>query len=98
MENAAFVVDRAKLKNSEDWLVTDLGAFENRGSSARVFLINDDFVVESRFSKGTKAEKQQLQTGEYMVRNIFERHKSTTTSIVHPPSSRDGMARNCLWD
>lgn len=24
MENAAFVVDRTKLKNSEDWLVTDL--------------------------------------------------------------------------
>ena len=75
MENAAFVVDRTKLKNSEDWLVTDLGAFENRGSSARVFLINDDRVVESRVSKGTKAEKQQLQTGEYMVRNVFERHK-----------------------
>ena len=32
MENAAFVVDRTKLKNREDWLVTDLGAFENRGS------------------------------------------------------------------
>jgi len=38
LENAAFVVDRTKLKNSEDWLVTDLGAFENCGSSARVFL------------------------------------------------------------
>ena len=75
IENAAFVVDRNKLKNSEDWLVTDLGAFENRGSSARVFLINDDRVVESRISKGTKTEKQQLQTGEYMVRNVFQRHK-----------------------
>lgn len=75
MENVAFVVDRTKLKNREDWLVADLGAFENRGSSARVFLINDNRVVESRFSKGTKAEKQQLQRGEYMVRNVFERHK-----------------------
>ena len=75
MENAAFVVDRTKLKNREDWLVTDLGAFENRGSSAHIFLINDDCAVESRFSKGTKSEKQQLQTGEYMVRNVFERHK-----------------------
>lgn len=72
MENAAFVVDRAKLKNSEDWLVTDLGAFENCGSSACVFLINDDCVVKSRFSKGMNAERQQLQTGEYMVRNVFE--------------------------
>ena len=75
MENAAFVIDRTTLKNSEDWLVTDLGAFENCGSSARVFLINGDCVVESRFSIGTKAEKQQLQAGEYMVRNVFERHK-----------------------
>lgn len=46
MENAAFVVDRALLKNSEDWLVTDLGAFENRGSSARVFVISGDEIVE----------------------------------------------------
>lgn len=91
MENAAFVVDRAKLKNSEDWLVTDLGAFENCGLSARVFLINDDCVVKSRFSKGMKAERQQLQTGEYMVRNVFERHK-------YNDFNRTGMARNCLWD
>jgi len=75
LENAAFVVDRTKLKNSEDWLVTDLGAFENHGSSACVFLINDNRVVESHFSKGTKVEKQQLQTGQYMVRNVFEHHK-----------------------
>lgn len=61
MESTAFVVDRTKLKNSEDWLVTDLGTF-------------DDQVVESRFSKGTKTEKHQLQTGEYMVRNVFECH------------------------
>ena len=75
MENAAFVIERTKLKNSEDWLVTDLGTFENRGSSAHVFLINDDCVVESCFSKGTKTENQQLQTGEYMVRNVFEGNK-----------------------
>lgn len=75
MENAAFVVDRALLKNSEDWLVTDLGAFENRGSSARVFVISGDEIVESRFSKGTKADKANLRKGEYLVRNVFERHK-----------------------
>ena len=63
MENACFVVYRAQLKNSEDWLVTDLGAFENHGFSARLFLIHDDEIVESRFSKGTKADRQQLQWG-----------------------------------
>ena len=56
MENAAFVVDRAQLKNSEDWLVTELGAFENHGSSARVFVIHGDEIVEKHFSRGTKAE------------------------------------------
>ena len=55
MENAAFVVDRAQLKNSEDWLVTEPGAFEDRASSGRVFVIHGDEIVESRFSKGTKA-------------------------------------------
>lgn len=75
MENAAFIVDRSQLKNSEDWLVTDLGSFENRGSSARVFVVREGEILESRFSKGTKADKQQLQRGEYLVRNVFERHK-----------------------
>lgn len=75
MENAAFVVDRSQLKNIEDWLVTDLGAFENRGSSACVVVIRRDDVVDRRFSKGTKSDKQQLQTGEYLVGNVFERHK-----------------------
>lgn len=58
MENASFVVDRSQLKKSEDWLVTDLGAFENRGSSARVFTIADGKMVESRCSRGSKSEKK----------------------------------------
>ena len=57
-ENASFVVDRSQLKKSEDWLVTDLGAFENRGSSARVFTIADGKMVESRCSRGSKSEKK----------------------------------------
>lgn len=61
MENAAFIVDRSQLKNSEDWLVTNLGSFQNRGSSARVFVVREGEILKSRFSKGTKADKQQLQ-------------------------------------
>ena len=64
-----------------------IGAFENRGSSARVFLIHEGDIVESRCSKGTKAAKQELQTGEYLVRNVFEWHRkykdfSRTSTVI----------------
>ena len=47
MNNACFVIDRSQLKNSDDWLVTDLGSFENRGSSARIYVIQNDKIVKS---------------------------------------------------
>ena len=75
MENAGFVIDRSQLKNRDDWLVSDLGAFENRGSSARIFVIRDKKIVNSWFCKGTQPERNQLKRDEYLVRNVFERHK-----------------------
>ncbi|XP_022780689.1 uncharacterized protein LOC111321932 [Stylophora pistillata] len=40
-----------------------------------MFVVREGEILKSRFSKGTKAGKQQLQRGEYLVRNVFERHK-----------------------
>ena len=78
MENCCFVIDRTALKHSDDWLVTDLGSFENRGSSARIFAIKDDKMVDAYACKGTLAECQKLEKGEFLVRNVFERHKKYT--------------------
>lgn len=32
-ENTLFVIDHSQLKNAEDWLVTDVGSFQNLGAS-----------------------------------------------------------------
>ena len=71
MENASFVVDRSQLKNSKDWLVTDLGAFENRGNSAQVFTIADGKIVESRYSRGTKSEKKNCRKDSFLYETFL---------------------------
>ena len=48
MENSIFVVDRSQLKNPKDWLVTDVGSFEHRGSSAKVYTIANGKIVSSK--------------------------------------------------
>ena len=53
-ENAFFVLDRSQLKSAKDWLTTDVGSFEHRGSSARVFTIIEDEIVESETWLGKK--------------------------------------------
>ena len=79
MENAGFVI--SQLKNRDDWLVSDLGGFENHGSSARMFVIRDKKIVNSWFCKGTQPERNQLKCDEYLVRNVFERHKKYTDFV-----------------
>ena len=93
MENCCFVIDRTAIKNSDDWLVTDLGSFENRGSSARIFVLKDDKMVDAYACKGTLAERQKLEKGEFLVRNVFERHKKytdfqRTSTLIYTCSGR----------
>ena len=78
MENCCFVIDRTVLKNSDDWLVTDLGSFENRSSSAHIFVLKHDKMVDAYACKGTLAGRQKLEKGEFPDRNVFERHKKYT--------------------
>lgn len=48
MEDAFFVVDRTQLKSANDWLVTAVGSFEHRGSSAKVYTILNGKIVASK--------------------------------------------------
>lgn len=73
-ENAFFVVDRSQLKSAKDWLTTDVGSFEHRGSSARVFTIVEDEIVESETWRGKKRGLS-LKQGQYIARNVYYRHK-----------------------
>lgn len=66
---------------STDWLASDLGAFENHSSSAHTFLIRDKKIVNSWFCKGTRPEQNQLKRDEYLVSNVFERHKKYTDFV-----------------
>ena len=72
------MIDRSQLTNSDDWLVTDLGSFENRGSSARINVIQNDKIGKSWTCKGTQAERNKLGRGEFFMRNVFERHRKHT--------------------
>lgn len=74
-ENAFFVVDRSQLKSAKDWLVTDVGCFEHRGSSARIFTIEEDQIVESKRWRGKKNNSTSLGQGQYVARNVYHRHK-----------------------
>lgn len=74
-ENACFLIDRSQLKHGEDWLVTDVGSFENRGSSARVFITKDGHVLYSEHIRGKKENQRERSEGEYLVRNVYYRHK-----------------------
>ena len=74
-ENACFVIDRSQLKNAEDWLVTDVGSFQNLGASARVFHIENGLIVHSAQIRGKKSSQLKRSKGEYLVRNVYYKHK-----------------------
>ena len=73
--NAFFVVDRSQLKSAKDWLTTDVSSFEHRGSSARVFTVEADEIVASHTWRGKKSNSPSLKQGQYLVRNVYHRHK-----------------------
>ncbi|KAK3704120.1 hypothetical protein QZH41_006809 [Actinostola sp. cb2023] len=74
-ENAFFVIDRSTLKNASDWLMTDIGAFDNRGGSARIFHVENNTIAASKLFRGRKSEIPKLREGDYLIRNVFYRHK-----------------------
>lgn len=73
--NAFFVVDRSQLKSAKDWLTTDVDSFEHRGSSARVFTVEADEIVASHTWHGKKSNSPSLKQAQYLVRNVYHRHK-----------------------
>ena len=73
-ENAFFVVDRCQLKSVKDWLTTDIGSLKHQGSSACVFTIVEDEIVESRTWRGKKSGLS-LKQEQCIVRNASYRHK-----------------------
>lgn len=87
-ENGFFVIDRARLKNAADWLMTDVGAFDHRGVSSRIFKTDSNQILESAMFRGKKSEMPQLREVEYFIRNVFYRRKKyqdflrTVTTLV----------------
>ena len=75
MRNCGFVIDRTALTDPEDWLATDLGSFERRGPSARVFEVNGSNIVNSYTSKGRKEDVSKLKGNEYLVKTVIGRHQ-----------------------
>lgn len=63
-------------KNDEDWLVTDVGSFQNLGASARVFRIeNGNFYIVNRYGKRS-SQLSRCSEREYLVQNAYYGHKN----------------------
>lgn len=77
-ENACFVIDRSKLRDQDDWLITDLGAFENRGVSARLYNAESGEIKYSGKIKGKEKKSAKLNKNEYLVERVYYRHKNYT--------------------
>ena len=88
MENAFFVVDRTQLKSANDWLVSNVGSFEHRGSSAKVYTILNGKIVVSKVSANKRLEDLVMEDGQYWIKNVFHRDKKysdflrTSTTIL----------------
>ena len=74
MENAFFVVDRTQLKSANDWLVSDVGSFEHRGFSAKVYTILNGKIVSRKVWVNKRLEDLVMEDGQYLVKNVFHRH------------------------
>ena len=94
-ENAFFVVDRSELKSAKDWLTMDVGSFEHCGSSARVFTIAEGEIVESYTWHGKKKESPPLKQSQYIVRNVYHRHKKYQ-DFVHTSTTISDSSGNEL--
>ena len=68
--------------------MTDVGAFDHRGVSGRIFRTDSNQILASTMFRGKKSEIPQLREGEYLIRNIFYRHRKyhdflrTVTTLV----------------
>lgn len=70
MENAFFVVDQAQLKSANDCLVSDVGSFERRGSSAKVYTILNGKIVASEVWANKRLKDLVMEDGQYWVKNV----------------------------
>ena len=78
MRYCGFVIDRSTLRDPSDWLTTDLGSFERRGPSARVFEVNGSEILNSCSSRGRKEDNANLKKNEYLVKTVVSRHRRYT--------------------
>ena len=96
-KNPCFVIDRSQLKNSDSWHVTDLGLFENRGSSACISVFQNDKIEKNWACKGIQAKQNKLGHGEFLMRNVFKRHRKHTDFMRNQLSSIVVAVKHSHW-
>ena len=93
-ENAVFVIQRSALKHRDDWLVTDLGSFDNKGQSGRVFKVEGEEVISTRRWPRRVEERFRLEDDEYLVLSTYWRPQSTRISLESQRLCRRNITRN----
>ena len=56
-------------------MVSDVGSFENHGSSARVFSTKDRHGLHSSHIYGKREDQRQVSEGECLFHNVYYKHK-----------------------
>ena len=92
-ENAAFVIQRSALKDKGDWLVTDLGSFNNFGHGGKVFQVEDGNILSSRRWPRRVQDRFDLEEDEYLVLSTYWKHAkySDFSRITTVVSQKDGQ-------
>ena len=92
-ENAAFVIQRPVLKDKGDWLVTDLGSFNNFGHGGKVFQVEDGNILSSRRWPRRVQDRFDLEEDEYLVLSTYWKHAkySDFSRITTVVSQKDGQ-------
>lgn len=78
----------------DDWLVTDLGSFDNKGQSGRVFKVEGEEVISTRRWPRRVEERFRLEDDEYLVLSTYWRHAkykdfSRITTVVSQKHNKE---------
>jgi len=81
------------LKDKDDWLVTDLGAFVNFGHCGKVFQVEDGGILSSRWWPRCVPDRFELEEDKYLILSTYWKHAKSSdfSRITTVHSQKDGQ-------
>ena len=101
-ENWGFLVDRSCLKDSKDWLITDLGSFLSLSYLARLVKTQNGRVIENTLLSKSRQKFPKLEKDCYIVVAEHEKHckytdyRCATTTVWTERESKDKAEKHIV--